>query len=419
MRTAQAPQVATHSCDIAIVGGGLAGAMLACALAATRYRVALIEARPFGRADQPSYNQRTVALAYGSRRILSGLGLWSAIAPAATPIRIIHVSERGRFGATRLHHAEEGVEALGYVVPNREIGGALYARLASQRDVQIFAPARVQNLTAEASHVTAALPQGDSDEISSLRSKLLIAADGADSAVRRCLGIGVTAMDYGQTAIVANVTPSRDHACVAFERFTDTGPLALLPLSEGRCSLIWTQASEAARAAMQWGDTEFLGALQARFGYRLGRFCKVGERQAYPLRLSIARDLTRPRVALIGNAAHTLHPVAGQGFNLALRDVAQLVELLAGSASDDPGSEVMLKRYAGLRRSDLRRTVRFTDTLARVFTNPFGPVAYARAAGLLAMDLIPPLRHALARQAMGLSGRAPRLTSGVALADLR
>jgi 2-octaprenyl-6-methoxyphenol hydroxylase len=410
--------VATDHYDIAIVGGGLAGATLACALGASRYRVALLEAQAADQVDRPGYDERTVALAFGSRRILEGLSLWSAIAHAAIPIKTIHVSERGRFGATRLRHAEEGVEALGYVVPNRQIARALHARVAAQQNVQVVAPARVAEVMPRASHVSLAFTAEPESELQSLRCRLLVAADGADSVVRRCLEIGLSVNDYAQTAIVANVTPSRHHGFTAFERFTETGPLALLPMSEERCSLIWTHAPRAASIALRWSDSEFLDALQACFGYRLGRLQQVGKRQAYPLKLSVAREFVRPRVALIGNAAHTLHPVAGQGFNLALRDVAQLVELLMRPSIDDPGDDATLRRYADFRRADVRRTVRFTDTLARAFINPFKPIAYARAAGLLTLDCVPPLRHALARQTMGLRGRVPRLASGVALADL-
>ncbi|MDQ3731600.1 MAG: FAD-dependent monooxygenase, partial [Pseudomonadota bacterium] len=220
------------------------------------------------------------------------------------------------------------------------------------------------------------------------------------------------------TAVVASVTPSRHHDFSAYERFTDTGPLALLPMEGNRCSLIWTHLPVGAQSVMRLSDAEFLDALQARFGYRLGRFREVGARQMYPLKLSVADEWIGPRAALIGNAAHTLHPIAGQGFNLALRDVAQLVELLSHPSNGNPGDPKMLARYARLRRADLRRTVRFTDLLARVFMNPWAPVAYGRAAGLLALDLLSPLRHRLAQQAMGLSARAPRLTSGLALANL-
>jgi 2-octaprenyl-6-methoxyphenol hydroxylase len=406
--------------DIAIVGGGLAGATLACALSAMRFHVALLEARPLRTVDQLD-DARSLALGFGSRRILSGLDLWPALASVATPIKTIHISQRGRFGATRLNADEEGVEALGYIVRKHDLGRAAYARLTSQSNVQVIAPARLQDIAFEASGASVTFvcqPEGQKESEAALRCQLLIGADGMDSDTRRRLNIGAAITDYGQTAVVTSVTSSRHHAFRAYERFTDTGPLALLPMEDNRCSLIWTHAPGGAQSVMRLSDAEFLDALQTRFGYRLGRFREVGARQMYPLKLSVADEWIGPRAALIGNAAHTLHPIAGQGFNLALRDVAQLVELLSHPSNGNPGDPKMLARYARLRRADLRRTVRFTDSLARVFMNPWAPVAYGRAAGLLALDLLSPLRHRLAQQAMGLSARAPRLTSGLALANL-
>ncbi|MBA2491870.1 MAG: 2-octaprenyl-6-methoxyphenyl hydroxylase [Gammaproteobacteria bacterium] len=411
----------TRDYDVLIVGGGLAGAAMACALSASAYRIALIEAQAAGDKHPPGYDDRSLALAFGSRRILEGLGLWQAIAPAATPIKTVHVSERGRFGAARLHQREEGVAALGYVVPSHDLAQAVYARLSAQDNVDIVAPARVRNFIVDGSLVDARV-DGDAEKGEAqgwtLRGRLLIAADGASSGMRRQLGIAAATADYGQTAIIANVTPSRDHQCAAYERFTDAGPLALLPMSEQRCALVWTHPATDAAAILRLSDAQFLAKLQESFGYRLGRFTKVGTRQAYPLTINVARDLVAPRAVLIGNAAHTLHPVAGQGFNLALRDVAELADLLRTHAPRDPAEQSLLGRYAARRKADLRAAVRFTDTLARAFVNPFPPLVCARGAALLALDAIPPLRHMLARRAMGLSGKPPRLTSGLSLVDL-
>lgn len=411
----------TTDYDILIVGGGLAGATLACALSASPYRIALIEARAAGDRHPPGYDDRSLALAFGSWRILEGLGLWQTIAPAATPIKSIHVSERGRFGATRLHHREEGVAALGYVVPSRDLGQVIYARLSVQANIDIVAPARVRDFIVDGTSVDVRA-DGDAAKgeapVRTLRGRLLIAADGASSNIRRQLGIAASTADYGQTAIVANVTPSGDHRFAAYERFTDAGPLALLPMTEGRCALVWTHAATDTAAIMRLSEAQFLEKLQRCFGYRLGRFMKVGARQAYPLTINVARELVAPRAVLIGNAAHALHPVAGQGFNLALRDVAELADLLCAHAPHDPGEQLLLGRYAARRKADLRYVARFTDTLARAFVNPFAPIAWARGAARLALDTVPPLRHALARRAMGVSGNVPRLTSGLNLADL-
>lgn len=401
--------------DIVIAGGGMVGASLACALAPSGFRVAVIEAHPFGAPGQPSYDDRTLALAYGSSRILTGLGLWPLLAAEAQPIRAIHVSEQGRFGATRLCAEEEGVEALGYVVASRAVGQALYTRLNRLSDVALIAPATISAARMDAEGVelrTRGRPDGVADR--SLRGRLVVAADGRDSTVRGLAGIEASEEDYGQTAIIANVTPGRPHGSVAYERFTPSGPLALLPLSADRCSLVWTHGSQEAQTVAGWGEREFLRRLQDRFGYRLGRFSKVGRRQAYPLSLVRARRMTGQRLALVGNAAHSLHPVAGQGYNLALRDVAVLAQVLVDSAraGTDPGDEGVLGHYARWRAADLERTVWFTDLLARLFTNPWPPLSHGRGLGLVAVDLIAPLRHGLARRSMGLTGRQPCLATG-------
>lgn len=403
--------------DILIVGGGLVGASLGVALAESRYRVGLLEARPVDlhAPAEPNYDDRTLALSLGSRRIFDGLRLWNAVTGEAAAIETIHVSERGRFGATRLYHHEENVEALGYVVPMRVLGQALYQRLSTQENLDIAAPARLESLAAEDETIKARIDAGKTIEC-----RLLVAADGVESQVRSQFGIGARREDYGQTAIIANVTPQRAHRHVAYECFTDSGPLALLPLTDGpggerRCALVWTHRSEETQATMALNDAAFLRALQARFGWRLGRFLKVGRRQVFPLALVSAERHTCGRVALLGNAAHTLHPVAGQGFNLALRDAARLAELLTASEVRDPGDPVLLNDYAQGQQRDFGRVLRFTDSLARLFSNPWPPLRLARGASLLALDLLPPLRHWIAHQSMGLAGRLPRLACGMTL----
>jgi 2-octaprenyl-6-methoxyphenol hydroxylase len=404
--------------DILIVGGGMVGASLACALSESPYRIAVLEARPYGAPGQPSYDERTTALAYGSRRILEGLGLWGALAGQAAPIRAIHVSQRGRFGATRLYAREEGVEALGYVAANRELGRALYARLSQLRNVTLIAPAEVRDLGVEPGHVTLGIVRGDgrSGELEQeLRGGLVVAADGRDSVVRQRTGIAVEVRGYGQSAVVANVTPGRPHHDTAYERFTDTGPMALLPLEAGRCALVWTQAQERVDEYLDLSEGAFLAALQERFGWRLGRFERVGARAAYPLALVRATRVVDRRLALLGNAAHSLHPVAGQGFNLALRDVAALAEILSDCARSggDPGAGAVLDRYAHWRARDLDRTTAFTDMLARVFTSPMPLLSHLLGLGLVALDVCPPARHLLARLSMGVAGRLPRLAAGL------
>jgi 2-octaprenyl-6-methoxyphenol hydroxylase len=400
--------------DIIIAGGGMVGATLALALARTGYRVVVLEARPPGAPDQPSYDERTTALSFGSRRILDTLGLWEAVAPRATPIDRIHVSERGRFGVTRLCARDEGVPALGYVVANRALGAAWQGAL-DDTSVAFITPARVRGYRLGGDGVTVDLEQDGRP--CELHAQLLVAADGTDSAVRAMAGIGVRERDYGQTAVIANVTPDRDHGNVAYERFTDEGPIALLPLNEGRCALVWTRPSSRMDATLALSDADFLSVLQSRFGWRLGRFVRAGRRAAYPLRLTRAQRDSAARLVLVGNASHTVHPVAGQGFNLALRDVAVLADLLAEAArhGGDPGDGSLLDAYSQWRRRDLDTVQLYTDGLVRLFTNPWPPLAHLRGAALAGLDVCGPLRRRLARQSMGLAGRLPRLARGRAL----
>ena len=399
--------------DLLIVGGGLVGASLACALAEQKLRIGLVEARSFAIAAQRGDDDRSLALAYGTRLIFAGLGLWDALETAVTPILKIHISERGRPGFARLDHREEGVEALGYVVEAQRLGAVLAAQLPSLAGVDVLCPASLEEFTIHSDAVCAQV-QLEGRTVP-LMARLLVAADGAHSLVRRQLGIAALEWDYGQTAVSANLTPEYPHDNVAYERFTESGPLAFLPLSRGRCAVVCTVNHADKEAILGLADEDFLAFLQDRFGDRLGRLQRVGQRQAYPLTLVKAREPVRCRVALIGNAAHTLHPVAGQGFNVGIRDVAALAEVLADAqqAGQDPGDRRVLEHYADWRRWDQRRAVAFTDGLARLFTNPLlGPV---RQLGLLAFDLLPLAKHALARQTMGLDGRLPRLARGLPL----
>lgn len=405
--------------DILIVGGGLVGASLACALAGAGLqpplRIGVIEAAPFGSRSQASFDDRAIALAAGSRRIFEGMGLWADIAPAATPIERIHVSDRGRFGFTRLDRREEGVPALGYVALSRELGQVLAARVQQFDSLELITPAEVSAIDNAGTMVRVRLRHEDA--AAEVTADLVVAADGARSRVRESLGIAATEWDYRQTAVITNIRTARPHHQVAYERFTDQGPLALLPMSEGRCSVVWTLPSAQVDEIMALDDAGFLARLQARFGYRLGHFERVGRRDAYPLRLVRAQESIRPRLALIGNAAHTLHPIAGQGFNLGLRDVAALAEVIcdARRAGRDIGAAVVLQRYADWRRADHRRVIAFTDGLTRLFTQPLAPVALLRDAGMLAMDLCPPAKRLFGRLTMGRGGRLPRLARGVGL----
>jgi len=406
--------------DIVIIGGGLVGASLACALAEQPLRIAVIEAVPFNSDSQPSYNDRTVALGYGSRKIFEGIGVWSEVeALGATAIETIHVSDKGHVGKTRLDCASEGLDALGYVVETRLLGKALGERLSQLANVEVICPAKLVSTQTDADSAT--LEIDCEGVMQTLKTRLIIGADGVQSSVREQFGIKTFDVNYGQTAIITNVSVERSHENVAFERFTTTGPLAVLPMAdvddEHRCSIVWTVKDTDREAFMALGDTAFLQQLQSRFGHQLGEFTHVGKRVAFPLALRQAREHVRERLALIGNAAHTVHPIAGQGFNLGLRDVAALAQVVvdAQQAGDDIGSLAVLKSYARWRRRDHMRVIGFTDSMVRIFSNRFTPLALARNIGLVATDLFPPLKKLITRQAMGLSGKLPKLARGLRL----
>ncbi len=432
--------------DVLIVGGGLVGMSLACALRGQALRVGLIEARPW-RAPEvavsaaattaqrvPDFDARTVALSQGSQRIFAAMGLWEAIAAGGVmPIHRIHVSDRGHAGITRLDSAQQGVEALGYVVENRVLGAALGEALPKAMcrvlgdnsqagsNITLICPAQVDALVFEPDHVEVRYRQDKTHH--TLRTRLLVAADGGDSTVRHLIGTGVRERPYGQTAIIANVITERAHEQVAYERFTDTGPLALLPTcgppgAEGRTSaLVWTVRDAQSEEVMALDDASFLARLQARFGPRLGNFEQVSRRHAYPLSLLRAHEPREPRLVFIGNAAHTLHPVAGQGFNLGLRDVAALAEVLVDAVAQgrDPGGLSAVQAYLRWRRRDQWQVSTFTDLLVRTFSTRFLPLALARNLGLVALDLLPPAKRLLGRHAMGRIGPLPRLARGLPL----
>ena len=407
-------------CDVAIAGGGLVGASLALALAPLGFRVALVEAVAPGGGNHPSFDERTTALANGSARIFRSLGVWRHMEREATPIRRIHVSDQGRFGVARIDAAEQGLEALGYVLPNRIMGAALWQGLGTAPGIQVIAPARV--LGSEPAGGVRVLAFEHSGLQQELRARLVVAADGARSLIREQAGIAADHWPYAQTAIISTITTQRFHDYVAYERFTADGPIAVLPLSDGRCGIVWTRPPEDAARLLALPDEAFLAELQAAFGFRLGRLLRVGVRSAYELALSRSERHVAERLAIVGNAAQGLHPIAGQGFNLGLRDAASLAEVLADARADgvaDAGDAGPLKAYADWRAEDRRRIVAFTDGLVRLFGSPLGVLRGLRSVGLLAFDAFPPAKSAMARLSVGAAGRIPRLARGVPLAGDR
>ena len=401
--------------DVVIVGGGMVGASLAYALGHQPIKTALVEATPFRSHTQPSFDDRSVALSYGTQRIFESLDLWDKMQASATAIQHIHVSDRGHFGVTRMHAAAQGVDALGYVIENRILGNVLATQLNALPHTQILCPAQLLDASITQQHVALKIKQGT--RTTDITTRLLIAADGGDSTVRDKLGVRVTRHNYEQVAMVANLRFEHSHRQVAYERFTEDGPLAVLPLSDDRCSLVWTTTPEKAARLITAPDAEFITGLRHYFGLRLGKVMQLGARKAYPLQLIRADTQVIPRVALIGNAAHTLHPVAGQGFNLGLRDVAVLAQIIIDTVKDgrDPGGAGVLAAYAEWRASDHARVVSLTDGLIKMFSNSFMPLALARNVAMITIDILPPLKRALTRQTMGLTGKLPRLARGLDL----
>jgi 2-octaprenyl-6-methoxyphenol hydroxylase len=427
MTSRSAPQdgPANANCDVLIAGGGMVGASLAVALAGLPLRVTLVEAIPAGSQGQPSFDARTTALSRSSRHILGSLGIWPVVAGQAAPIRQIHVSERGRLGSTVIDADEEGGEPLGYVLENQLLGAALWRALEASPNVTVLSPATVTGVDESVAALDVRVDQDGAS--TSIRTRLLVVADGARSPLRAALGITARTRPYEQTAIVGNVAVDGrglkpGQAAMAYERFTPDGPLALLPAGGDKYVFVLTRRAVAADAVAALPDAAFLELLQREFGFRLGRFQRVGARSRYPLELVEANAVTAHRVAVIGNAAHGLHPVAGQGYNLGLRDVAALAEVIADETRQtqrvpDPGDPALLTRYAGWREPDQRKVVAFTDGLVRFFDrndpgNILGPL---RGLGLLLFDTTPGAKRLLARETMGLAGRRSRLVRGLPL----
>jgi 2-octaprenyl-6-methoxyphenol hydroxylase len=397
-----------HDYDLLIAGGGLAGNCLALALKDTGLKLAIIEASSREQLQDSPAGDRALALAAGTVKMLEALGIYQGISHAATAIKTIHVSDQGHFGKVRLSAKKENVAALGYVISARDIESHV-AKLVFDAGIELLCPARLVGLMADQTTVHISLKRGD--QSLNVSAKLLIGADGGNSSVRKLLEIGQQITEYGQTALVTTIKSSLPHRNTAFERFTASGPLALLPIAHNLCSVVWTRSDEGAHALMAGSEADFLAELQQCFGYKLGEFSLAAPRRAFPLSLIRAEHMLAPRTVMIGNAVHQLHPVAGQGFNLGLRDVVQLAEMLIHQHENhqDIGSADFLTAYAQARQQDHDRTIGFTDTLVKIFSNDNLAVSAVRNIGLSLLDHIPAAKTLLTRHAMGLAERLPRL----------
>lgn len=388
--------------DIAIAGGGMVGATLALALRGCGYRIALIEPVAPGQVAQPSYDDRGIALSLASVRVLRHIGIWEQVQRSAHPIRRVHVSEQSRFGCVQMDAARAGVEALGHVVVARELGAVLWDCVRAAEWITALCPESVTQITpcAEAVQVRCSVS-------GSLDCRLLVVADGVESSLRALLGIDVARYDYRQTAIVANVTVRQPHADTAYERFSATGPLALLPLDQRRMVAVNCVASADAPAWLALSDAAYCEQLGQRLGGRLGGFVQCGARRSYPLQRVIPDRQVSGRGLLLGSAALNIHPNGAQGFNLALRDVAALAEALAANAGTDPGGAAALGAFAAGRREDRERVTQFSHGLALSFASDNFLLAGLRQAGLLLTELLPPLKRELVLFGAGLRGRQP------------
>ena len=402
--------------DVAIVGGGMVGASFALALRSTSLRVLLIESVPPDSAVQPSFDERTTALGNGSRQIFETLGVWPAMSGEASPIRSIHVSDAGRFGVARLDAREQGVHAFGYVVPNRVIGRVLWQALREAPNVTIAMPAQLKSATLRDDGVWLDVQSGGVTE--KVHAAVAVAADGAGSVLRASAGIEAAVEDYEQIAIVVNAATERPNTGEAFERFTTSGPLAVLPATGGGYAVVWAVTPARAAELIALDEAGFAAELLSAFGWRAGRWTRIGRRNSYPLALTRAEETVSGRVVLIGNAAQALHPVAGQGFNLGLRDAATLAEMLASAASNSDFALTageLLQKFAAWRAEDRKGVTRFTDGLVKLFGSDTPGVGLVRNFGLLLFDMSPAAKRALSRVSWGFAGRMPRLARGLPL----
>ena len=401
--------------DVLVAGGGLTGASLAAALGALGLKVAVVEAVPPESPGQPSLDDRTSAIARTGVRILKNLDVWPRLSEAPSPIHAVEISERGCYGAARIEAASQGLDSLGSVVRNRALGQALWEKLRELERVELHCPARVRSVVVKSGHVSARLESGSGGKAKTIKARLLAVAEGARSPLRGEFGIPAQQKEYSQVAVTGLVEVRKVvKPDTAWERFTAQGPLALLPAGGRRYGFVIVTGGDG-REYVEMKDANLLARLQELIGYRAGEFVAAGRRASYPLALSRAAKVTARRAVLVGAAANSVHPLAAQGFNLALRDIAGLTETLAegGCPGADPGDDSLLSRYGDWRRRDQANVVRFTDGLARLSQSAW--LRPLRGLGLQAFDLAPQAKPMLARFALGQGGRMSRLARGLPL----
>ncbi|AFP84921.1 2-octaprenyl-6-methoxyphenyl hydroxylase [secondary endosymbiont of Ctenarytaina eucalypti] len=391
--------------SITIIGGGMAGTTLALAISHMSrgaLSIDLVEALNPESRDHPGFDTRAVALTDGTRRELTAIGLWSALAPYTTPITQVEVSEKGHLGKVCLRARDYHVPALGYVLELHAAGKQLFDLLYQAPGVKLHCPASFQNIRREKDGSFIFLNNGVA-----LNAKLVVVADGSQSPLAAQCGIRWRQWDYQQIAIIANIRTTVPHGGTAFERFTPQGPLALLPISRARSALVWCLPAAHAQEITAWHEEQFCQKLQQAFGWSLGRITTASERRYYPLRLRTAEQHISHRIALVGNVAQTLHPIAGQGFNLGLRDVMTLAETLvqAEEKKMDLGAYAVLLAYQKRRQPDQSVIITITDGLIHLFCNRYLPLVAVRNIGMLAMAYIPSLRTGLARKTLGWVAR--------------
>lgn len=406
--------------DLIIVGAGMVGATLACAVThqwQKPLRVLVVEASRLveSKPEQPGFDARSTVLSASSIDYLEALDVWKDMQADAAPITEIQVSDQGQFGGVHMHGADAGVDALGYVVENAVIGQALNGSLLNNPRLELCAPVQVKHITPHVEGMQLQLNVASS-ELITVTGSLVVLAEGGRSGLAQQLGIHTRERGYGQSAIIANIAMLQPHAGVAHERFTAKGPLALLPLvarsGMQRMALVWTHPEDEIPSVLALSDADFIARLQQDCGNRAGQVVYAGKRAVYPLSLQVAEEQFRPGVVLLGNVAHTLHPVAGQGFNLALRDAMALAANIRQSlsAQESPGSYARLQAWWDVVQQDQARTITFSDLMTRLFSSSNPSLALLRKFGMVGLELLPPLKNQFAQQAMGYASRAARLS---------